>query len=280
MTPHFEWSRGSKRRLARLELQSESKHLQAFFDSDHQVADFEPDVEVVAESSVIISLQKWITSPRSQALAIGGSLSTVSPSPSAMISACYACFAREAQLPVLSHFCTLPTHELPGQTLHQQGLIGLTYSLIRQLIDNLPTVVDSDSLLDLTAERFRKVDGTPASWAAALSLVDTLFHFAPPVLICIVDGIDKIHDDSTDVALRELIRVLLSHTRYRPAVSGDSTGTTFLFKLLFTVAGRPSALVETMSENEPYLSTQTLTEEFASSDAVLTSDLDAVMMNA
>lgn len=280
VTPHFEWSRGSKRRLARLELQSESKHLQPFFDSDDQIAELEPDTKVVVEASVMTAIRKWVTSPRSQALAVGGSASTTFPSPVALLSACYASFSREARLPVLSHFCVLPTQEIPGQTLHQQGLIALTYSLIRQMIDTLPTVVDSDSLLDLTAERFRKVDGTLASWTAALSLVDTLLHFAPPLLVCIIDGIDTIHDESTDVALRELLRVLLTHTRHQPPVSGDSPGPAFLFKVLFTVAVRPSALVDTMSENELVLSETTLPDEVNNSDAVLASDLGAVAMNA
>ncbi|KAJ5232394.1 hypothetical protein N7468_005350 [Penicillium chermesinum] len=253
VTPHFEWSRGSKRRLARLELQSESKHLQPFFDSDDQIAELEPDEKVVVEASVITALRKWVTSPRSQALAVGGSASTTFPSPVGRLSACYASFAREARLP--------------------QGLIALTYSLIRQMIDTLPTVVDSDSLLDLTAERFRKVDGSLASWTAALSLVDTLLHFAPPLLVCIIDGIDKIHDESTDVALRELLRVLLTHTRHQPPVSGDSPGPAFLFKVLFTVAVRPSALVDTMSENELVLSETALPEELNNPDAVLASDL-------
>ncbi|KAJ6172051.1 hypothetical protein N7470_001118 [Penicillium chermesinum] len=260
VTPHFEWSRGSKRRLARLELQSESKHLQPFFDSDDQIAELEPDEKVVVEASVITALRKWVTSPRSQALAVGGSASTTFPSPVGRLSACYASFAREARLP--------------------QGLIALTYSLIRQMIDTLPTVVDSDSLLDLTAERFRKVDGSLASWTAALSLVDTLLHFAPPLLVCIIDGIDKIHDESTDVALRELLRVLLTHTRHQPPVSGDSPGPAFLFKVLFTVAVRPSALVDTMSENELVLSETALPEELNNPDAVLASDLGAVAMNA
>ncbi|KAJ5725658.1 uncharacterized protein N7483_007015 [Penicillium malachiteum] len=280
VTPHFEWSRGSKRRLARLELQSESKHLQPFFDCDDQIANLDPDAKVVTEGSVIVSLQKWITSPRSQALAVGGPQSTEDLlSPVSQISASYALFARDAQLPTLSHFCKLPTKEVAGQTRYQQGLIALTYSLIRQMIDTLPTVVDSDALLDLTAERFRPIDGTLSSWVAALSLVDTLLHFAPPLLVCIIDGIDIIHDESTDVALRELLRVLLTHTRHQPP-SGDSPGPTFLFKVLFTVAGRPSALVETMSENELVLSDPTLADGPSTSDTVLTSDLGAVMMNA
>lgn len=277
----FEWSRVSKRRLARLELQNASKHLEGFFDNDDQVADLDPDAQVAVESSVVATLQKWVTNPRSQALAVGGTPSNHYPSPVASISACFVSFTRRARLPVIAHFCTLPDKVVKGLTTHQQGLIALTYSLIRQLIDCLPTVVDSDSLLDLSAERFRQVDGTISSWKAALALVDTLLHFVPPLLVCVIDGIDAIHDASTDAALRELIRVLLTHTRHQPQpANSECSSPTSLFKVLFTVTGRPSALVETMSENQLILSEPTLSAELTSSDTVLTSDLGVVMMNA
>ncbi|CAG8010643.1 unnamed protein product [Penicillium olsonii] len=276
-TSSFEWSRGSKRRLARLEIQSSSKHLQDFFDSDDQICDYEPDVKVVSDSSVVASLQQWATSPRSQALAVGGTQPTASPSPVALISACYASFARQARLPVISHFCVLPTKEVKGLTIHQQGLIALTYSVIRQLVDWLPPVVDSDAVLDLSAERFRQLDGTLASWKAALSLVDTLLQSAPPLLVFIVDGLDAIHDASTDGPIRELVRVLLTHTRRQPQGGLNGNGPTLLLKVLFTVIGRPSALVETMSEHQLVLNNQT---DLAPSEPPLSSDLGAVMMNA
>lgn len=277
-TSSFEWSRGSKRRLARLEIQSSSKHLQDFFDSDDQICDYEPDVKVVADSSIVTSLQQWATSPRSQALAVGGTQSTDSPSPVAMISACYASFARHARLPVVSHFCALPTKEVIGLNLQEQGLIALTYSVIRQLIDWLPPVVDSDAVLDLSAERFRQLDGTLTSWKAALSLVDTLLQSAPPLLVFIIDGLDTIHDASTDGAIRELVRVLLTHTRRQPQGGLNGQGPTLLLKVLFTVIGRPSALVETMSEHQLVLSDNQ--PDPAPSEPVITSDLGAVMMNA
>lgn len=275
-TSSFEWSRGSKRRLARLEIQSSSKHLQDFFDSDDQICDYEPDVKVVAEGSVIASLQQWATSPRSQALAVGGTQPPSSDNPVALISACYASFARQARLPVVSHFCALPTEEAKGHSLQEQGLVALTYSLIRQLIDWLPPVVDSDAVLDLSAERFRQLDGTLTSWKAALSLVDTLLQSAPPLLVFIIDGLDAIHDAATDGAIRDLVRVLLTHTRRQPQ-GGLNGGPTLLLKVLFTVTGRPSALVETMSEHQLVLSEST--DQRTPSEPVMT-DLGAVMMNA
>ncbi|KAJ5373262.1 hypothetical protein N7517_005268 [Penicillium concentricum] len=278
-TSSFEWSRGSKRRLARLEIQSSSKHLQDFFDSDDQICDYEPDVKVLAEGSIVASLQQWATSSRSQALAVGGTQPTASLDPVALISACYASFARQARLPVVSHFCALPDQEAKGLSLQEQGLVALTYSIIRQLIDWLPPLVDSDAVLDLSAERFRQLDGTLTSWKAALSLVDTLLQSAPPLLVFIIDGLDAIHNPSTDAAVRDLVRVLLTHTRRQPQGGLNGQGPTLLLKVLFTVTGRPSALLETMSEHTLIL-TETQTNQPTPSESVLTSDLGAVMMNA
>lgn len=279
-TSSFEWSRGSKRRLARLEIQSSSRHLQDFFDSDDQICDYEPDVKVVAESGIVASLQQWATSSRSQALAVGGFQPTASPNPVALISACYASLARQARLPVVSHFCALPSHEARGLNVHEQGLIALTYSIIRQLIDWLPPVVDSDAVLDLSAERIRQLNGTLTSWKAALSLIDTLLQSAPPLLVFIIDGLDAINHQSTDGAIRELVRVLLTHTRRQPQGGLNGQGPTLLLKVLFTVAGRPSALVETMSEHELILTESNQINQPTPSEPVLTSDLGAVMMNA
>ncbi|KAJ6169383.1 hypothetical protein N7497_002226 [Penicillium chrysogenum] len=274
-TSSFEWSRGSKRRLARLEIQSSSKHLQDFFDSDDQICDYEPDIKVVAEGNIVASLQQWATSPSR-----GRDTAYRFLDPVALISACYASFARQARLPVVSHFCALPSQETKELNLHEQGLIALTYSIIRQLIDWLPPVVDSDAVLDLSAERFRQLDGTLTSWKAALSLVDTLLQSAPPLLVFIIDGLDAIHHPSTDGAIRELVRVLLTHTRRQPQGGLNGQGPTLLLKVLFTVTGRPSALIETMSEHTLILGEPNKNNQPTPSEAVLTSDLGAVMMNA
>jgi hypothetical protein len=279
-TSSFEWSRGSKRRLARLEIQSSSRHLQDFFDSDDQICEYEPEAKVVTESSIVASLQQWATSPRSQALAVGGFQPADSPNPVALISACYASFARQARLPVVSHFCVIPSQNVKGLNRHEQGLIALTYSLIRQLIDWLPPVVDSDAVLDLSAERFRQLDGTLTSWKAALSLIDTLLQSAPPLLVFIIDGLDAIDHQSTDGAIRELVRVLLTHTRRQPQGGLNGQGPTLLLKVLFTVAGRPSALVETMAEHQHILSESNQTNQPTPAEPALTSDIGAVMMNA
>lgn len=278
-TSRFDWSYGSRRKYTRVEFQYASAHLQNYFDNDDQIVYFEPDIEVVTEDNVISSLCQWGMGSNSQVLAVGGSPTTF-PSPVALISACYAFYAREAKLPVISHFCSLPLETRENVTPFEQGLLALAYSMIRQLVDCLPPVVDSNVACHLNCERFRFLNDTLACWKEVLSLIDCLLSLAPPLLVCVIDGLDVLQDETTDVYIRSLVRVLLTHTRHETMKMPDGKhGQRVLLKVLFTVAGRPSSLVETLSENLHILTESNRVDPtLLADDPALISDA-AVVMN-
>ncbi|PYH77932.1 phytanoyl-CoA dioxygenase family protein [Aspergillus uvarum CBS 121591] len=271
---------GQKHKYTRAELQLASSHLENFFDADDQTPELDPDVEVIAEENVMTSLQQWATDAYSQVLAVGGSPTTAFPSPVLLISTCYASLARKARLPVISHFCTRSTNGTDELTYEQQ-LVALAYSLIRQLIEYLPPVIISHSGCNLSAERFKPLNGTLTSWKEVLSLIDILLYYAPPLMVCVIHGLDTIQDASTDEHIRSLVRILLTHTRHQTAtMEGGLEAQSVLLKILFTVAGRPSSLVETLSESQLILRESNQTEELATTDSALSSDVGVVMMNA
>lgn len=255
--------------------------MQNYFDNDDQIVHFEPDVQVVTEANVLSSLSQWGTGSNSQVLAVGDSPTTAFPSPVALISACYVFYAREAKLPLISHFCTLPLETRENVTPFEQGLLALAYSLIRQLVDCLPPVVDSNVACHLNCERFRFLNDTLGCWKEVLSLIDCLLSLAPPLLVCVIDGLDVLQDDSTDVYIRSLVRVLLTHTRHETMeMPGGKHGQRVLLKVLFTVAGRPSSLVETLSENLHILTESNRVDPtLLADDPALISD-PSVVMNA
>lgn len=226
---------------------------------------------------MLTSLRDWITDRNSQILAIGGSPATAFPSPVALISKCYANSARQAEVPVISHFCSLPATAASGMSLQEQGLLSLVYSLIRQLIDCLPPIVDCAVSCELSAERLTALSGNLTSWKEVLSLIDILLHFAPPLLICVIDGIDVLQDPSTNVHIRSLVRVFLMHTRHYAVPMPDGRTQRVLLKVLFTVAGRPNPLVETLSESQSTVSESNRSEPPTAS---LPADAGAVLMNA
>lgn len=235
-----------KHKYSRVELQLATAHLQEYFDNDDQIPDYDPTIDIIVEKTVVESLNKWSTGNYSQVLAIGN-LSDGNASPVALISAFYANLAQDTKAPIIAHFCSLPPTAKTGVTLFQQGLIALVYSLIRQLLEYLPPVVNGSPAHTVKAENFALLDGTLASWKEVLSLIDTLLYYAPPLLMCIVDGLDRLQDLSTDEYIRSLIRIFVSHTR-RPADSTPGTQS-ILLKVLFTVARPLDSLNETLSEN-------------------------------
>ncbi|RJE21489.1 hypothetical protein PHISCL_06184 [Aspergillus sclerotialis] len=268
-----ECAQSPKRKFTRIDLQLASRHLDGFFDSDHWIADFGSDIELMAENNVATSLQEWITDSRPQFLAVGGSPTTAFCSPAALISGCYASFARRFKVPVISHFCSLPSQAAEGITPAQQGVVSLTYSLIRQLVDYLPPVLDCSVTCDLSAERFSLLDGTLTSWKEVLSLIDILLHYAPPLLVCVIDGLDALQDSTTKLYVQSLIRVFLTHMRYHSAPMPDgSKSFPVLLKVLFTVAGKLGPLEEVLAENQRVTSEPLQTPPLISdADAVITS---------
>ncbi|RDW90617.1 uncharacterized protein DSM5745_02392 [Aspergillus mulundensis] len=171
-----------KHKYTRVELQLASAHLEEYFDDDDQLVGYEP-TDVVVEEDVIESLKQWSTDTYSQILAVGSVPKSASASPFTLIATCYANLARNIKLPVIACSCSIPPTAKDGMTLFQQGLIALVYSLIRQLLEYLPPVVNGSSTHTVKAENFTLLDGTLASWKEVLSLVDTLLNYAPPLLI-------------------------------------------------------------------------------------------------
>ncbi|CBF70286.1 hypothetical protein AN6050.2 [Aspergillus nidulans FGSC A4] len=246
-----------KHKYTRVELQLGSAHLQDYFDIDDQLASYEP-TDVMVEEDVLDALKQWSTETYPQILTLGSVPESACASPVALVSACYTNLARNANSPVIAYSCSVPPTAKDGMTLFQQGLIALVYSLIRQLLEYLPPVVNGSSTHIVKAENFALLDGTLASWQEVLSLVDTLLYYAPPLLLCVVDGLDRLQDQSTDQYIRSLVRIFVSHTRQ----SSDSTPgqQNVLLKVLFTVTGRLAPLMETLSENPLTLKESSATE--------------------
>ncbi|KAL4807256.1 hypothetical protein BDV18DRAFT_159475 [Aspergillus unguis] len=242
-------SEKNKHKYSRVELQLASAHLQEYFDHNDQIpTSCDESLELVIEENVLESLKQWSADTHSQILAIGDASNT-SSSPACLISSCYTTLARNTQTPIIAYSCTLPPASLAkdGITLFQQGLIALAYSLIRQLLEYLPPVVNGSPAHTVKAENFTLLDGTLASWKEVLSLIDTLLYYSPPLLMCIIDGLDRLQDASTDEYTRSLVRVFVSHTR-RPSdlMPGRQS---VLLKILLTVEGNLESLAETLTEN-------------------------------
>ncbi|KAK2025668.1 hypothetical protein LX32DRAFT_50475 [Colletotrichum zoysiae] len=129
--------------------------------------------------------------------------------PITMVAAKVISLAEQSRTPVMSHFCELRRGQelrLGNGSKEEQSLVGLVYSLIRQLVELLPPVFEASS--NFSAEKFDSLDGTIQCLHAALSTLTDLAGLMPGPVFCIIDGFHWLNDRSTDNCLSEFVRVL------------------------------------------------------------------------
>jgi len=273
-------TQGSRHKLTKVGLQSVSKDLQDYFGNDQQVLDLDPDVRLLADADTVFALAEWTKSVKSQVIAVACRLT---PCHTSLISAFYVSLARQNKIPIISHFCSLPQHEPRGESAAAgQGLVALAYSLARQLIEFLPPVLDCDSTCDLSPDRFRKFDGTLASWKEVLSVIDTLLYFAPPVLFCVINGLHLLEDSSTQSCITSLVHTLVTHTKRWVSATAKTPNMNpqkLLLKVIFTTAGPPSSLLSEMATDQ-LIYVNALGVETSPRESGLSSDPDTTMLDS
>lgn len=208
---------------------------------------------MVIPATVATEIYNWMRTNPSLPLVVEGSRSLGLPGRLTLISACCGSIAREHDIPAISHFCAASSHQSK-----EAGLLGLVYSLIRQLIDLSPPMLDFDSNCDLSTERFHRLNGTMSSWTDAVGILNTLLRYKPPVLFCVIDALDLLEDASTQHHIRTLVDMLVSHTiRSSTAPADAEQGSTSteeslskdgILKVLFTTAGQCRAIQSNFSQ--------------------------------
>lgn len=277
----LEMRQGTRRKLTKVSLLLASKHFQNSYSNEDQIAHTDPGSVIALPDNILPSFQDWATTGTSQIHVVGQRQSSTPTGSVAIVSATYAGFARQAGLPVISHFCSLPSQCGEGKSPFEAGLIALAYSLLRQLFEHVPPLLDCDVESQIKADRLDMLRGTLASWKELLSAIDTVLHFMPPLLICVIDGLDVLHDpSSTDQHIRSLLRILFRHARYPPVIPMyDGTQKSVLFKGLITVSGQPGWLMESLAENQAVPDDFKAANQQVKLDRVMASDTWAVTMS-
>ena len=197
------------------------------------------------EWPVVSALQEWTTA-NSQMLCIVGPQYTTGQSSTSVVAAEYVESAVQSQIPVVSYFCRLPRKKLSfGKTLGEEALVSLTYALIRQLIELLPSIFSPEE--GLSSQQFALLDGSVGSFNHALTALSNLLDLSPPLLFCVIDNIQDLEESSTKRYLEMFIDTLRGHTKTRDARSTDSNR---VLKILFTTAGRSRSLLDHLSNDE------------------------------
>lgn len=194
-------------------------------------------------------VRDWNAAKTSQALWIQGPFQASIPSRYTLLSAYAVRIARRASVPVIAYFCRLGAGPL--------GFTNMLYSLTLQVVDLLPNTFTSK--LDFSAARFKHLDGTRDSLPAAISVFQDLIGVGPPILFCIIDGLQFLESRENKALLTEFVEILHSAGR-----SIDSEARQVV-KTLFTTDGFPNAL--TILKGKERLETMDFTSEYGAGQA-------------
>ena len=230
-----------------------SSHLEDHIDRGRVMIEFDQASVIHMDWQVVSALEEWTTS-RSQILCIVGPDQIVEMPLTTMVATQWVASANQANIPTVSYFCELPRPrtELPvGMTAEMSGLISLTYALIRQLIELLPSFASYAE--ELGVQKFAKLDGSIDSYDEAIVVLGELLDLSPPILFCVIDAFEALDDRSTTKHMTTLVNTLRGHKIYKSPLSQLSDR---VLKILFTTAGRSRSLLTDLRDDELIFSEQ------------------------
>ena len=231
------------------DLQYYSRHLEDSIVHGQIRIQYDPSVRLFFDWQVVAALQRWSTSNSSQVINVVGPGPIKEPSLTAPIASHCIDLATQSRIPVISFFCELPqrgTSVSNRESPEMIALISLTYALIRQIVELVPTGMTEQPDL-LNRRSFERLDGCSETLEDALDVLGHLLDQSPPVLLCVIDGLQKLDDQET----REYLTLLLETLRgQRRIQSTEAANSERLLKVLFTTAGRSRCLLNGLSSSE------------------------------
>ena len=230
-------------------MQYDSRHLEDSIVHGQIKIPYDPAAGLFFDWQVVAALQEWTASDSSQIINVVGPSQVEEASSTAPIASHCIDLAIESRIPVISFFCELPRRgtSLPNtMTPEMAALISLTYGLIRQLIELFPSAMVKIPT-SLNRQSFERLNGSSESLDEALEILGQLIDHSPSVLLCIIDGFEKLDDRETRRHLTLLLEILRGQRKTR---SADTANPDRVLKILFTTAGRSRCLLNSLERNE------------------------------
>lgn len=176
----------SQTHISRSNVRCYANNLEAFVVMEEGPGLFKDGWLWMTETNIFPRLQEWMTeSDQSRVLWISSPHEQGTTSAKAAALAVVGT-AWQAKTPIISHFCERPRPDpqrLP-QTIDQNGLIGVVYSLIVQL---LQFNIEGEDI-DLKEETLKNLNGDRDSWSESLEILSMLLFQTPFLSYCVIQA--------------------------------------------------------------------------------------------
>jgi hypothetical protein len=143
-------------------------------------------------NNIFQRLQAWLNSAESEVLWIYGPAQTPHPGMALLAATHIVRTLEQANIPIIAYYCNADKAKLDPL----DELLGLVYSLIRQLVWHVPKKFSDRK--DFDKSRFDLLDGNPESLSGALSLFRDLLGVVPRLLFCIIGGLNMLGPDEEE----------------------------------------------------------------------------------
>lgn len=238
----FQELTSSQVHISRANARDYANHLEAFVVGEEGPGLFKDGWFWMAESNVFPRLQEWMAeSDQSRVLWISSPYEQGTTSAKAAALAVVGT-AWQAKTPIISHFCERPRRDpqrLP-QTVEQNGLIGVVYSLIIQL---LQFNIEGEEI-DLKEETFKNLNGDVDSWSESLEILSMLLFQTPFLSYCVIHGLNELEWSNGDEWCHDFLEVLFRRQEQENSV----------FNILLTTSGQSKVLPNHIGLEDCYVS--------------------------
>ncbi len=210
------------------ELKKASRELEAHFINSRSPVDIVDSEPVYFENKIVYAIRDWSAAVAPQLLRIGGPSETRYPSTTSEISAIVAKTAFDLNLPALYLVCGCLTKG-------KEPIISILYSLIYQLINHINVPHNS---LNFSVAQLQELDGTLETCDKAISTFSDLLSYTPSTLLIIIDGIERLDREGTEVYIDALVNLLQDQVARQDLCPRSGK----VLKVLFTTAGPCASL--------------------------------------
>jgi hypothetical protein len=193
--------------------------------------------------SIAARVVHWIRGAESRVLCIQLPYNQNQTSGGSDIASYVVSSAWEASHPIISHFCLLP-RTVPGDRSPQTvALCEMMFSLIRQLVALLPSVLPETAVV-LDEARFTSLDGTLRTWDSMLALFADLLLLVEQSLLVVISGLQRLDGQVTTPLVENLLAVI------RRRIEDQDRSMTQTVKVLFVTEGQARAVVPWLRPGE------------------------------
>ncbi|KAK7983230.1 hypothetical protein PG989_010632 [Apiospora arundinis] len=207
--------------------------------------------DVSVPNAVRFELLRIITSTESAGIWLEDRPHRDEPSPGTLTCAYMLGALRQLQIPAVAHFIGYPHRDNYHPLDREQELLELVCSLVYQLAEVMPdkAYVTKDLGSQVKAMQNSSERDAIAVIGAAIEMMEDLIAAGPPLLFCLVDGLQLLERDANSTHMRDALRRFMAALcrplqRGRPtAVEGGGGGEARIFKVLVSTNGH-CALVQ------------------------------------